>query len=306
VPVAGAAAAIALAAVTAAPAGVARDATAGATASIVVEISVEKIQHAGGPTDVQFPFEPVQAGDGVYLRVTARHDGGPPLPARQAQIRVLLPDAAGSSVVVVVGHQGVRRCTRIEGTIVSCPITRKLRDGDAASVLLRVTVPSGLGAEALRFTASAASLAGADVRVRAKPQSISVAVADPAPWKGRWTWKATWDTGSFTGRGMRIYQPAGGSVVCAEWDWSGGGSAWGTVSGNTWSAQWADGYGSGRWTLTLELGELRFTGTQNVTAHSSTADSFVAAIVGEQTDDAAVRLDCDEIDEDLTFDGFRR
>jgi hypothetical protein len=293
--IAGAAIAALLPVVTASAAPSERTAAA-ATVRIAMSVSVEKIEYAGGGVDLAPPFDPVRARDVVYLRVTARHDGGPRLPKKQAQIRALLPEAAADASIRIAGRQGVKECLRVQGTVVSCPITRNLRDGEFATVLLRITVPAGLGVGVLSFRGSAASLAGADVAVRAGPKSVSVEAYGDRPWTGSWRWKAVWATGEFTGTGMRIYERT--LEACAEWSWSSGGQAYGSVSGNTWTAFWEDGYGHGRWTLTLQ-GLNRFTGTQSYISNTPGGPRFNATITGERIDKTGSVLECGEIAADF-------
>lgn len=261
---------------------------------MLVGISIEQIEYADPPRiDGQRPFEPLQAGDAVFVRVRALRLGEPPLGRGQARIGVSVPARAS---VAIAGRRGVGGCQRIAAVLVSCPITIKLRDEDEASVLLRIEIPPGLEGATLRIVANVGPVPDSGIRIAAKAQSVKVALApsSAAPWSGTWTWHARWSTGSFDGTGMTIAQE--GDTVCARWPWSPpDGHAEGSVSGSTWMARWTDGFGSGSWTLTLSADGSGFTGTQEVTPHPGNGAPFTARIEGTRTSSGTASLDCDAV-----------
>jgi hypothetical protein len=269
------------------------------TVRILAAISIEKVRYASIPPVDDFgrPFDPLRAGDQVFVRVTALHDGGPPLRTRRARINVVGPEGAE---IAIVGRNGVQQCAYSHGGAGAvCPITRKLREEEQASVLFRITMPEGLPAGTARFVGSVTAAPLADIRIQSKSKSAKVPVSGlglrPGPWSGTWTWRATWLGGSFTGHGMTIRQD--GTTACASWSWSADSAAKGTVADDTtFDAEWRDSYGSGTWILILDSGGDRFTGTQIVNPHSPSVQGFVATIVGDRTGGAGTAsLSCSNV-----------
>lgn len=122
----------------------------------------------------------------------------------------------------------------------------------------------------------------------------SPAAPTGAGWTGDWTWKATNDVTKNVYVGptpMTIVQQGG--TVCSVWSFSGGGSAKGGLSGDTWSgAKWYDGFGQGNWTLTLAADAKTFKGSQTIDPHG-TAGSYTATILGTRQSSApSQNLDC--------------
>ena len=118
--------------------------------------------------------------------------------------------------------------------------------------------------------------------------------APPPTFSGEWKWIATNKStgGKFEGR-MTIVQAAG--KVCAEWTFSGGGTANGTLIGRTWTASWHDGFGAGTWSLTLEADGKTFNGTQKIRRHFD-GTNFEATIKGERTSATpAKKLNCNTL-----------
>jgi hypothetical protein len=281
-----------------------RTAAAQAPVRMVTSTSLDEVRFSDGTRDTKPPFRGLAGGDVAFVRVSGRHDGGPRLPAGSAQLRLVLPDALAAAAITVSGRQGVRQCTRVDGVVVLCPITRPLRDGDRASVLLRIVIPQGLTDTALRLTGSVVRLARAEVRVRATPDPLTVKLYGFGPWTGGWRWEATWSGGSFTGHGMQLYQPPGADVICAAWSWSGGGGAWGHVVQGSWFATWYDDYGEGTWSLAIAAGGKSFSGTQDVEG-TGPNPSFIAQILGTKTSDDVAALDCNAIRQEVFRSALR-
>lgn len=258
------------------------------TITVATQTSVEQVRYNDGKTDTRPPFKPLVAGESVFLRVTLLTEAAP-LPAGVARLRLQFGNDLADADVRMVERDGVRRCVRVDMTVVSCVVDRVLR-GDEASMLVKVTVPAGLDATDLWFRGTV--VATGDLVVTARPSYARVKVVGRGAWSGTWHWYATWDTGAWDGDGIQLYQVRDDSkrVVCATWPWAGGGAAWGTVNERgIWQALWRDGFGEGTWKLEL-AGDNAFSGTQRVDVHGG--GGFTADINGQRTSAAVPELDC--------------
>ncbi|MCC6222039.1 MAG: hypothetical protein IT201_00935 [Thermoleophilia bacterium] len=267
------------------------DATAPDATRLVVLRNDVSIEQVG--SDLLPPFDRLEEGESAYFRVRAVSDG--PGVARRGEI-LLVADITSDTKPSIRGRSGVR-CEITPGLdqnwLVLCQSTRKLRDGESLSVLLRIEaderriVVQGGGTRARN--------AADDLVVRSNDDRAAIKVFEPPGWTGVWTWEATWPGGTFTGEEMVIRRS--GTVACATWAWSKGGRAKGTVTGRLWAADWEDGYGEGWWTLTLEPGNDAFTGTQLIDPLEAGKPAFFATISGRRTGGAgAVSLSCSSVD----------
>lgn len=252
---------------------------------------VEQVRYRNGKTDKRPPFSPLVAGESAFVRVRVL-TGATRLPAGVVRLRLEFESALAGATVRMVERDGVRRCVRVDQTIVSCLVDRVPAE-DEASMLVKVEIPAGVEPTEVWFRGTVAPIG--DLVVTAPPTYARLAFVGLGPWSGTWHWYATWDTGAWDGDGMRIYQPRDDRerVVCATWPWAGGGAAWGAVNAKgVWQGVWRDGFGDGTWELEL-LGDSRFTGTQVVDVHGG--PDFTATITGQRTSEAVPVLDCDAV-----------
>lgn len=263
--------------------------------TVSTQTKVEMVRYLGGTTDRTPPFKPLVAGDAAFIRVKVLTDAAP-LPGGVTRLRLQFGRDLADATIRMAERDGVRRCVRIDETVVSCVVDRVRRD-DEASMLVKVVIPSGLEATDLYFRGTVVPTG--DLVLKAQPTYARLKVVGKGAWSGTWHWYATWSTGAWDGNGMQIHQvrDSGMRVVCARWPWSGGGVAWGTVNElGEWNAAWRDGFGEGNWTLKLD-GPHGFAGKQRVYVHGGGA--FVADITGKRTGETAPELDCDAAYEEV-------
>ncbi len=221
------------------------------------------------------PFAQPEEGEAVYFRVRVRNRGA--ASALRGEIAIELTTSARNATLV--GLRGFGRCRGIDLGEFTCRNTIRLRDGDVASVLVRVPATAGVVRVIAIAGRSPGAPAGVQVTRRTATRTIRV---HPTPWKGSWSWTATRrETGAVIVAPGTMDIGQSQATVCSIWSFFGGGIAKGSVSASTWVASWRDSFGTGDWTLTLVNGN-EFRGVQH-TRRSNGAPVETYDVVGRRT-----------------------